>query len=235
MDKEIIFFENFVNQFDKNNKKIKHKYDHTYRVVEYAKKIAKSINLNEKEYNRAIICALFHDLGRFPQIKEYDTFIDKISFDHGDKSYEILKNNNYTDEIILNAVKYHNKKYLPNFDEITNLHCKLVRDADKLDILFYFNNKINNKNVIIDDKIINYFKNHELVDNTVIENEVNGRLRELSFIFDINFKKSIEIIINNNLIDSKLNSLRNINNKDKIDLIEKELKKYIQERFDIKC
>ena len=80
MDKEIIFFENFVNQFDKNNKKIKHKYDHTYRVVEYAKKIAKSINLNEKEYNRAIICALFHDLGRFPQIKEYNTFTDLLSF-----------------------------------------------------------------------------------------------------------------------------------------------------------
>ena len=130
MDKELNFFEKYVHGFDMTNRKIEHKYHHTLRVVEYAKEIAKSLNLDKKEYDRACVCALFHDLGRFPQVTEYDTFVDSESFDHGDKSYEILLDNNYDDEIVLKAVKYHNKKEVPKFDELTDMHCKLVRDAE---------------------------------------------------------------------------------------------------------
>ena len=94
MNKEVKLFEDFINDYDMNNPKIKLKYDHTFRVVENAKEIAKSLNLDDKEKNRALVCALFHDLGRFPQVTEYDTFIDELSFDHGDKSYELLNNGN---------------------------------------------------------------------------------------------------------------------------------------------
>ena len=159
MDKELEFFEKYVSNFDMSNKKVEHKYHHTYRVLEYAKEIAKSLNLDEKEYNRACVCALFHDLGRFPQIRDYDTFVDSESIDHGDKSYEILKENNYNDDIVLKAVKYHNKKYVPKFDELTDMHCKLVRDADKVDIMLYFLNEPIDNNYDVDDKIIDSFKN----------------------------------------------------------------------------
>ena len=74
MDNEIKFFEDYVSKFDKNNNLVDLKYKHTYRVVGYAKEIARSLNLDEHEFNRACICALFHDLGRFTQIKEYNTF-----------------------------------------------------------------------------------------------------------------------------------------------------------------
>ena len=32
------------------------------------------LNLDENEVTRAKVCALFHDLGRFPQFSEYKTF-----------------------------------------------------------------------------------------------------------------------------------------------------------------
>ena len=141
MDNEIRIFENYVKDFDKSIPEVEYKYNHTYRVVSYAKQIADSLNLSKEEYNRASICALFHDIGRFPQIRDYDTYSDLISIDHGDKGYEILNELGYDDEIVKTAVKYHNKKEIPKFDELTDLHCKLVRDADKIDIMLYFMNK----------------------------------------------------------------------------------------------
>lgn len=235
MEKELEFFEKFVHSFDMNNEKVMYKYNHTFRVVDNAKEIAKSLDLNEKEYTRACVCALFHDLGRFPQVRDYDTFIDKESIDHGDKSYEILKENNYNDEIVLKAVKYHNKKYVPEFDELTDMHCKLVRDADKLDIMAYFNNPIEDEDIIIPETILDYFTNHELVDNSYTETKTIHTLRELSFIFDVNYKRSMEIILEKDLINSKLNLIKKENTKDKVDIIENELKKYIKERFEIIC
>ncbi|MBR3116869.1 MAG: HD domain-containing protein [Bacilli bacterium] len=235
MDKEIKFFEDYVNKFDKSIDKVMYKYKHTYRVVGFAKEIAKSLDLDEKEYNRAVVCALFHDLGRFEQVTNYNTYIDRISFDHGDRGYEILKENNYNDEIVQKAVKYHNKKDVPVFDELTNMHCNIVRDADKIDIIIETSNSVKNPNVRIDEHVINNFKNHELVANEAGDTDFLYVIREIAFFFDINYKRSMEILLEHDLLNKKLNLIRSDINKDQVDLIEKELKKYIKERFDIEC
>ena len=235
MNSEIKFFEDYVRDYDMNNSEIKHKYKHTYRVVGYAKELAKSLDLDEKEFNRASICALFHDIGRFPQLKKYNTYTDGISFDHGDKGYEILKESNYNDDIVLKAVKYHNKKDVPEFDELTNLHCKLVRDADKLDIMIALTNEDFNERYKISEEALNCFKNHEQVNNQIDDTDFNDFLKSLGFVFDINFKRTIEILFENNIIEKKLNILKeSIDIKDYL-IIEKEIKEYIKERFDIIC
>jgi putative nucleotidyltransferase with HDIG domain len=235
MDKELKIFEDYYSQFDSNNPRIKHKYEHTFRVVSQMKEIASSLNLDEKEYNRALVCALFHDLGRFPQAKEYDTFVDSESFDHGDKGYEILKELNYNDDIVLKAVKYHNKKEIPKFDDLTDMHCKLVRDADKVDIMLYFINDPIDNNYVIDDETIEKFKKHELLNNDRAKNSFVSGIRYLAFIFDINYKKTIEILLRNNVLENKIKILKSDINSEQIDLIEKILKEYIKERFDIIC
>ena len=235
MNKEVNLFEDFINDYDMNNPKIKLKYDHTFRVVKYAKEISESINLDEKETNRALVCALFHDLGRFPQATEYNTFIDELSFDHGDKSYEILNEWNYDDDIVKKAVKYHNKKEVPEFDELTNMHCKIVRDADKIDIMLSFINSPIDNDCLVDEETMNTFKDHKLLDNRSKMNEFLYGLRYLAYIFDINYKKTIEILLKKDVINKKLDILRSDKNKDQIDFIEKELKEYIKERFDIIC
>ena len=98
MEKEIKMYEDYLSIFDKHNPKIMHKYKHTFRVVDYAKTISNSLGISEDEQKRACVCALFHDLGRFPQARDYDTFEDSKSFDHGDKSFEIL--NEYDKNLI---------------------------------------------------------------------------------------------------------------------------------------
>lgn len=235
MNKEVELFENYTHSFDFNIKQIEEKYKHTYRVMNYSEEIAKSLDLNEKEITRAKVCGLFHDLGRFPQFSEYKTFIDSKSIDHGDKSEEILKEKNYKDEIVLKAVKYHNKKEVPVFDDLTNMHCKIVRDADKLDIMDSQINELDRFDYEYPDGVIDSFKNHTLLDNVYADSSFINLLRMLAFIFDINYKKTIEIIIKKDIINRKISLLRkNINNKE-VDLIEKELKEYIKERFDVIC
>lgn len=235
MNKEVKLFEDFINDYDMNNPKIKLKYDHTFRVVENAKEIAKSLNLDDKEKNRALVCALFHDLGRFPQVTEYDTFIDELSFDHGDKSYELLNKWEYNDDIVKKAVKYHNKKEVPEFDELTNMHCNIVRDADKVDIMFSFINSPIDNNYDVDEESMNAFKEHKLIGNKSEMTEFMYGLRYLAYIFDINYRKTIELLLEKDIINDKLNLLRCERNKEQIDFIERELKEYIKERFDIIC
>jgi len=235
MNKEVEIFENYSNSFDLNIPELRSKYEHTYRVMNYSEEIAKSLNLNEEEINRSKICGLFHDLGRFPQFTEYKTFIDHNSFDHGDRSEEILKELNYNDEIVLKAVKYHNKKEVPTFDELTNIHCKIVRDADKLDIMDMQINRLDRYDYEYPEGLIDCFKNHTLLDNRYADTKFINLLRMLAFIFDINYKKTIEILIDNGIIERKLNILKNNKDNGEVNLIEKEIKKYIKERFDVIC
>ena len=57
----------------------------------------------------------------------------------------------------------------------------------------------------------------------------------LCFIFDINYKRTIEIIIEKGIIERKMDILRKNIDNENVDYIEKEIKKYIKERFDVQC
>ena len=236
MDKNIDFFEKFTSNYNMDEWGIKMKYDHSYRVMSYSKQIAESLDLDSKETDRATEIGLFHDLGRFPQYAEYKTFTDSKSIDHGDKSEEILKENGYNDDILLKAVKYHNKYAVPEeFDDLTKLHCNLVRDADKIDILIMQGLEVKNHNYDDLSLYIPYFKEHKLVPNDIDQGEAFGILRMVSYLFDINYKYSIEILIKKDILNKKMELLRNDKNSDQIDILENEVKKFIKERFDIKC
>ena len=91
MKEYMSIFNKYVKGFDLKNKNIMRKFHHTYRVVEHANDIAVSLKLNDDDIVLAKLCALFHDIARFSQITQYNTFIDSKSFDHGDKGYEIVK------------------------------------------------------------------------------------------------------------------------------------------------
>ena len=232
MQKEIDIFENYISNYDLNIPELYKKKMHTYRVVEFAKEIAMSLNLSEDDINKACICALFHDLGRFPQFSKYKTFQDSVSIDHGDKSYEILKELNYNDQEVLNAVKYHNKYSVPqNLSDSEILFANITRDADKLDILFEQLNDEYSEDYKIADNIMNYFIEQRLIENKLNENETIIRLRQLTFLFDINFKKSYEILKQSNIIDKKIDVIYDAIKDEQIFKI----RDILNERIDEKC
>lgn len=223
-------FNEFVKQYDMNNEKISKKYYHTFRVADYAKEIAIKEDLNEQDIFISYLCGLLHDIARFRQAKEYNTFHDIKSFDHGDLGYEILKKDNYiscyiqdkeSQDIILKAVKNHNKYAIEDgLNERELLFAKIIRDADKIDILDKLTNDITDNSAKIDDDVIETFLSHKLYKNKGIRsNDVSQMLKYLCFIFDINFKSSINILKENNIVERKLSELEKNMDKDTMKLI----------------
>ena len=234
MNKAIKIFENYLDNFDMNDDGIKLKYEHTFRVTKYAKEIAKSLNLNDEDIDLACQCALFHDIARFKQWRDYNTFYDNISFDHGDEGYNILKELNVKNEIILLSTKYHNKYAVGDVDDKTLMFCNIVRDADKIDIMLTQNKECNDEEYIVDESIIESIKNNKLMNNKLVHtkrSDVNKLLRCITFIFDINYKKSMQIIKNSNEINNKFDIILNKFNKEEIIKLKYICNKYIDERL----
>ncbi len=95
----------------------------------------------------AYLCALFHDVSRFEQYRDFRTFRDDRSFDHGKRSAEIFLSDFSIPGLspedrhrVAVAVGLHNKPKLPDMlaPDILPL-ARAVRDADKLSIMKLLN------------------------------------------------------------------------------------------------
>ena len=229
------FFDEYAHKFDMNLDGIKLKYEHSYRVVEYADVIAKSLDLDEELSRKVHVAALFHDIGRFPQYQKYHHFRDLDSIDHGDKGYEILKENNFLDNTILNAVKYHNKIGIPEeLTEEEKLVCKIVKDADKIDIIDKITLECTTKNYKPEENILEYFRKNKLLRRDIkidAEGNILGLFRQIAFIFDVNFKKSLEIFKKKDFINKKIDLILEDNNYPEIEEIRNICNSYLERRL----
>ncbi len=229
-------FLDYVNNYDMTNPKIKGKIDHTFRVALFSRLLASSLNLEEEEIQRAYDIGILHDIGRFEQITKYNTFNDAKSIDHGYLGYVILKELGYHDSIVLNAVRMHNAYKIPDQysdDPLLKMHCEIIRDADKLDNL-NTKYKSNFKNKKINYELIKYFQNHKLVPNDKTNDDIDAALRELSFIFDINFNETLNYIRNKNIIEEKIDSIYDQTKDSNIYVIRYFINEYIDQRTGVK-
>lgn len=211
-------FDKYVDNFDLSNDKISLKKYHTYKVVEISEMLAKKLKLSDEEIYLAKLIGLLHDIGRFEQVKKYNTFKD-IKMDHADYGVKILFEDNLIrnfitdnkyDQIIYNAVKYHNKISLPNdLDEKTSLFCKIIRDADKIDILRV--RTVEYENLFLDKvspKVLEEFNNQTSVNYKNVNNKSDALIVIFAFFYDINFKESFEILKETNIFENFINSIR---------------------------
>lgn len=234
-------FKKYVNRFDLTDENLLRKYLHSIRVMNYCIQIAKSLNLSEKMVEVAGIIGLLHDIGRFEQWKNYKTYSDLKSINHAKLGEDILRKNNYIEkynveheniEIILRAISEHNAYKISEkleFDEETM--CKIIRDADKLDILETQCNSIKSEEICHKEGI-EYIYKKELYYSSNKDNEADYVIRSICFIFDINFKYSFKYIKDNNIIEKKLQVLKNHCPKD-INLTEIEafINQYIDKKI----
>lgn len=115
---------------------------HCAFVARNCRELAFAEHWDEQETNVAEAIGFLHDLGRFPQLEEYGTFSDAHSIDHGERGFRALIEGGLLREIpsacreiILTAVRYHNRRVLPdNLLEEHYAYLKIIRDADRLDI-----------------------------------------------------------------------------------------------------
>ena len=228
-------FINYTNNYDSNDDMIELKISHSLRVMEFAKNIATQMNLNEEDIEIAAIIGLLHDIGRFDQQTIYKTYSDLNSFDHGDYAVEILdrdirkyiEDDKY-DDIILKAIKNHNKFQIEEgLTDKELLFAKIIRDADKLDILYqstyrFWSGKeelVNNSDIY--DDVLTSINNEHLIKKDKKYENINSVLFTVCYVFDINFKESFKILKQENYINKIFDRfnykdpqlISNINNK----------------------
>ena len=137
-------FEEYLNGYDREDEKIKLKIIHTYGVVKSAREIGHRMHLNEEDQQLAELIALLHDIGRFQQLRLYNSF-SPDTMDHAAFGVQLLfegenpmirrfiEDRSY-DELIRVAIARHSDFRLEGIqDERTLFHAKMIRDADKLD------------------------------------------------------------------------------------------------------
>ena len=88
--KIICAFENYVSNYNLNDPNIYLKYKHTGKVAENCERIAKSLNLPAKDIDLAWEIGMLHDIGRFEQLRRFDTFNDTESIDHAEFGADLL-------------------------------------------------------------------------------------------------------------------------------------------------
>ena len=130
-------FNEYVSNYDMSNINIKFKYSHSLRVRSLNKIYAKLLNFPEEDIALAELIGLLHDIGRFEQIRIYNSINDHETIDHADLGIKILFedglikkfwSNEEDYEIIKFAIKNHNKYEIPVVDDARMLkQAKLIR------------------------------------------------------------------------------------------------------------
>ena len=185
------------------------KRDHTWRVCALAAGIASSLKMNAGESALALLSCLLHDIGRFEQYASYRTFSDLHSENHSlialriIEKHELLSPLSEADRVlVLRAVELHNVQDIPaGLDCRTLRHVKLVRDADKLDILplvlDYHATRHIAKNPAMEGKlpdtpgfsaeVVERILASETVSNGIRRNQNDMLLVQMAWLLDLNF------------------------------------------------
>lgn len=221
------------------NNNVKIKEDHALRVVQNIKELVRSNNFSKEISELSTLIALFHDIGRFEQFAKYGTFSDKKSEDHAALGVTVLMETNVLDALsdrnidhISKAIFYHNKKdlYSASKDPDLILLTKLIRDADKLDILKVLTGEFIDPERSVNPALqldlpdncnfsryaIEKFFNNKTLNNNKIENRADFKLLLLSWIYDLNFDQTLKIIKKRKYIDNLLSVLPQNDHTEKI-------------------
>ncbi|WP_419788098.1 HD domain-containing protein [Pseudodesulfovibrio sp.] len=134
------FAESYLREGDEDG--IRLKLAHSLRVLDNASSIIEGEGIQGHDAWLCRMCALYHDIGRFPQFAQFQTFNDRKSFNHGRMGVLTLRQEGFPipvdsadGRIIRFTVGQHNLKVIrggmkPSLDRPV----RVVRDADKLDI-----------------------------------------------------------------------------------------------------
>lgn len=233
-------FDKYVMGFDFNEDMIAYKYNHSYRVMHQCDEISYTLNLDEEDNYLTCLIGLLHDIGRFEQWTKYKSFDDLKTVDHGDLGEELLfkkdliKNYKLDEDkydIVSKAIKYHNKYDLP--DDLTvreKMHVRIIRDADKLDILYAFSSprllELKEDDSEISAEVKKEFFLHEPVKRVNVKNVNDKIIVLLSFAFDLHYNYSRGLIVDKGYYEK---IFEHIKDKDKFKPYFDEVEHYLKE------
>ena len=234
-------FEEYLNGYDRTDDKIHLKEVHTFCVVDAADAICRGEGLSEEDHQLALLIALLHDIGRFEQLKEFHSFNDAL-FDHAQFGVKVLfedgmirrfvKDDRY-DSVIRKAIAFHSVFSLDQAGPLTEkeaLHCRLIRDADKLD-----NFRVKDTEAIetlfdvpeeavarepITPVIMDTVRKRQCVYSPDRVTHMDCWVSYLAFIFDLNFPSSFRWILERDYLNRNIDRIAYENPRTRQDMEE---------------
>lgn len=188
------------------------KQKHSLRVAALSGVLARELGLSDEERVLAKLVGLLHDIARFEQYTRYQTFHDKVSFDHGEVGSKLLCEvrplegiNNDLRGILSYAILHHNKIDIPTtLSKRETLHTRLVRDADKLDIIYltcsYLKNGSRFPTVFpagagqVSPEIVQALARKQPVEYGMVRSLGDFHLLKIGWVYDLNFTPSLDIL-----------------------------------------
>lgn len=213
-------FDAYVSAYDPENPRIALKVSHTYRVAELSEDIARSEGLSGTDIDLAWLCGMLHDVGRFEQVRRYDTFVDSRSTSHAKLGAAVLFEReagpegdirNYVDPsdedaTIRAAVALHSSLELPeDLDPHTRQICEIVRDADKIDILrvnhdspaedIYPFGEDELRASALSPEVVATFYDHRTVPFAIRHHPADMLVGHICFVWGLIYPRSVEIMV----------------------------------------
>jgi len=221
-------FESYIGSFtgltENQKKNFDIKKEHSLRVAHLAMYLAEKLDFTDEQIQVAFLSGLLHDIGRLKQIVEYDTFFDEKSIDHGDLAINIIEEGTFLENIdaakrnlILLAIQNHNKfKIQEGLSDSEMMFAKLLRDADKLDILKvlseYYSSRNSSPNhtltwelpkgTVVSVNVSKEVLAGKMVSKKNLASEIDIKILQLSWVFDINYRPAIEYLMKNRYLES---------------------------------
>lgn len=239
-----------------NTHRVDLKVAHTKRVLNNNIGLAKSLRLSQEDINLAGLIGLLHDIGRFEQVKRYDTFIDSESINHAMFSSEqlfkeglirrFIKDDKY-DEIIKAAIENHNKFEIETgLSDKALLHAKMIRDSDKIDIYvqvlesdpkLVFDGSYDSGDTI-SEKVFRDFIEHRCIKTRDMNCKVDDLVRKVALIYGLYYPQSLQIVKQQGLINKLVGYFKksfefsNQQTIQMIDMVNKIANSYMEHKID---
>lgn len=247
------YFEFFIKEnFDLNDPKVSHKLNHTYHVVDNAEYICNHLKLGSEDKELAMVIALLHDIGRFDQAIQMKTFREDITgYDHATLGVKLLfeareiekfiKDRKY-DEVIKKAIGNHSKYLLDvqDLNEREVLHCKIIRDADKIDSfrgkatddIFTMANITEQEieSSLISERIYHDFMNEKTILSKDRKTGIDIWLSYIAFVFGLEFHSSLQLIKERDYINMLFDRFSYNQEKDRMELLRKKALDYVEKK-----
>lgn len=243
-------FRNYLKHYDCHDDKIRLKIVHTYGVVEDSTKIASRMRLSREDLFLAQLIALLHDIGRFEQLRQFDSFLPD-TMDHAAYGVQLLfgeeqmirlfLKENHWDSIIRTAIEKHSDFQLEGIkDPRTLLHAQLIRDADKLDNcrvkleerLETFMNASPEEigSSEISEKVADAARNRRCILSSDRVTPMDYWVSYLAYFYDINFRETFAIIEEEDYVRRIIARVPYTNPKTKafMELLEEDLLQYVE-------
>ncbi len=223
------WFQNFVKGYYESCGRARElvlKEKHSHRVASVCGFVAAELGWGPGEVRFARALGLLHDVGRFPQYKEYRTFFDAQSVDHGDRGARVLDEE--MEEFLFSArerrilkkcVELHNKKEIPpHISQETLPWLKLVRDGDKVDIFCIVRGYVERGEMnslypgllpegTCTPELLDFLRHNHRAPYTMLRSLSDVLLFQLCWVYDMNYQASLLMLLRQGHVDWLLERL----------------------------